>query len=448
MAETFGLLPVWRTCCSGWRGRPIPATFRLPFGLPMRWFLCLCVATVVGCASSPVGPNPSPSGDPVVVLVSIDGFRYDDLDRADVSAPTLRQLEAQGTRAERMVPVYPTKTFPNHYSLVTGLTPAQHGIIGNTMRDPTMRDENGEPARFSLGNRDAVTDARWWGGEPIWVTAERQGLRTGTVFWPGSEAAIGGVRPSHWLVFDGGMPYAARVDTALAWLDRPEKPRLLTLYFQGVDDAGHRHGPKTPETAAAIEEVDAALTRLMAGLRQRDASADLVIVSDHGMAPVATSRRIILDEWMDLDTEADFVVWGEAAGVVPAEGVDPRELAARLDAHPHMSATVAAATPARLRYRDNPRIPPVVLIPDEGWTVTSQAYVDRYPERPSGGAHGYDNQLESMQAFFLASGPSIRSGESFPELSTLDVYGLLAQLLGVTPAPNEGDPSVVERVLR
>ncbi|GAB5537052.1 MAG: ectonucleotide pyrophosphatase/phosphodiesterase [Rubricoccaceae bacterium] len=412
----------------------------------MRSFLCLALAVLAGCASPP--PIASSSDLPVVVLVSIDGFRADYLDRSDVEAPTLRQLAAEGTRAERMVPVYPTKTFPNHYSLVTGLNPAQHGIVGNTMFDPSILDDEGQPIRFSLGNRDAVTDARWWGGEPIWVTAERQGLRTGTVFWPGSEAAIGGVRPSHWLVFDGGMPYAARVDTALAWLDVPERPRLLTLYFQHVDDMGHRHGPDAPDVDAAIEEVDDALARFLNGLRQRGLDADLVITSDHGMTAVSTERRIVLDERMDLDAEAESVIWGEAAGIYPAEGVDADALVTRLDAHPHMSAYARDATPARFRYRDNPRIPPVVLIPDEGWTVTSQGYVDRYPERPSGGAHGYDNQLESMQAFFLASGPSIRAGETIPELSALDVYGLLAQLLDVTPAPNEGDPSVAERVLR
>jgi len=412
----------------------------------MRWFLCLALAVLAGCASSP--PIASSSDAPVVVLVSIDGFRADYLDRSDVEAPTLRQLAAEGTRADRMVPVYPSKTFPNHYSLVTGLHPAQHGIIGNTMQDPMMLDEEGRPERFSLGNRDAVTDARWWGGEPIWVTAERQGLRTGTVFWPGSEAAIQGVRPSHWLVFDGGMPYDVRVDTALAWLDLPERPRLLTLYFQHVDDAGHRHGPDAPEVDAAIEEVDDALARFLDGLRQRGVEADLVIVSDHGMAPMSPDRRIILDDVMDVDAEADFVVWGEAAGIFPAEGVDVDELVTRIDAMPNVEAYRSDSVPERYHFRDNPRIPPVVILPDEGWSVASQGYVDRYPERPSGGAHGFDNQLESMQAFFLASGPSIRAGETISEVSALDVYGLLARLLDVTPAPNEGDPSVAERVLR
>ena len=413
-----------------------------------RRLVCLCLVALAGCASSPVAEAPRDGSDaPLVVLVSIDGFRYDYLERADVEAPTLRALAARGVRAERLVPVYPTKTFPNHYSLVTGLVPAQHGVVGNTMRDDSMAGPDGEPARFSLGDRDAVTDARWWGGEPIWATAERQGVRAGTAFWPGSEAAIGGVRPSRWLVYDGDLAYAARVDSALAWTDVPDLG-LVTLYFEAVDDAGHRHGPAAPEVAAAIEAVDAALGRLVAGLEARGRAATLVVVSDHGMTPVDPSRRVLLDEAVDLDAEAAFVVWGEAAGVWPAPGVDAAELAGRIDALAHVRAYPRESVPERLRYRDHARIPPVVLVADEGWTVTSRHYADRYPERPSGGAHGYDNALPSMAGLFIASGPGVRSGVTVPALSALDVYGLLARLLGVEAAPNEGDAAAADRVLR
>ena len=341
---------------------------------------------LAGCSAAPPAPDASPAEPQAgaVVLVSIDGFRPDYLDRTDVAARTLRQLVADGVGAP-MTPVYPTKTFPNHYTLVTGLTPAQHGIVGNTMYDPDRRDAGGRMARFALSDRDAVTDARWWGGEPIWVTAERQGVRAGTTSWPGSEAAIGGVRPTHWMVYDGDLPYAARVDSVLAWLAAPEPIGLATLYFEGVDDAGHRYGPAAPEIAPAVADVDAALARLVDGLRQLDLAADLVIVSDHGMAPVDVARRVILDAAVDLDAEAEAVVYGEAAGLWPAEGGDAGDLAARIDALPNVRAYLREDTPTRFRYRDNSRIPPVVIVPDEGYSVTSQGYVDRYPERPSGG---------------------------------------------------------------
>ena len=411
----------------------------------MRFVALLLV--LAGCAAAPPASDTTGPQARAVVLVSIDGFRPDYLDRADVVAPTLRQLASSGVRAE-MVPVYPTKTFPNHYTLVTGLTPARHGIVGNTIYDPERRGADGRMARFALSDRDAVTDARWWGGEPIWVTAERQGVRAGTTSWPGSEAAIGGVRPTRWLVYDGDLPYAARVDSVLAWLAAPEPVGLATLYFEGVDNAGHRYGPAAPEVAPAIADVDAALARLVDGLRRLGVAADLVVVSDHGMAPVDPSRRVVLDEAVDLDVEAEAVVYGEAAGLWPAEGVDAGELAARIDALPNVRAYRREDTPARFRYRDNPRIPPVVIVPDEGWSVTSQGYVDRYPERPSGGAHGFDHELASMRALFVAAGPHVRADARLGELSSLDVYEVLARLLGVTPAPNEGDASVADRVVR
>ena len=411
----------------------------------MRFVALLLV--LAGCAAAPPASDTTGPQARAVVLVSIDGFRPDYLDRADVVAPTLRQLASSGVRAE-MVPVYPTKTFPNHYTLVTGLTPARHGIVGNTIYDPERRGADGRMARFALSDRDAVTDARWWGGEPIWVTAERQGVRAGTTSWPGSEAAIGGVRPTRWLVYDGDLPYAARVDSVLAWLAAPEPVGLATLYFEGVDNAGHRYGPAAPEVAPAIADVDAALARLVDGLRRLGVAADLVIVSDHGMAPVDPSRRVVLDEAVDLDVEAEAVVYGEAAGLWPAEGVDASDLAARIDALPNVRAYRREDTPARFRYRDNPRIPPVVIVPDEGWSVTSQGYVDRYPERPSGGAHGFDHELASMRALFVAAGPHVRADARLDELSSLDVYEVLARLLGVTPAPNEGDATVADRIVR
>lgn len=397
-----------------------------------------------GCASAEPAADAAEAGEAALVLVSIDGYRWDYLDRADVEQPTLRFL-AEGVRAERLLPVYPTKTFPNHYSLVTGLHPSQHGIVANTMRDPE-RLVDGEPARFSLSNREAIIDGRWWGGEPIWVTAETQGLTAATAFWPGSEAEIAGVRPTHWLPYDGDLAYADRVDQALAWLD--EGSDLVTLYFEAVDTAGHRFGPEADETNAAIEQVDAALARLVDGLRQRGrlGATDLVVVSDHGMAAVSPDRVVLLDDAIDLD--AVDVDWGEPVGIWPEDGQDPAALAAAISALPHLSAHAKADVPERLHYSDNARIPPVVVIADEGWTASSGAYVERYPDRPSGGTHGYDNRAASMHGVFLARGPRFRSGLATGPLRTVDVYGVVAEALGLDAAPNEGDPEAAARVLR
>lgn len=409
--------------------------------------------TAPGCASGAEATVEAASGaedrateaeDRALVLVSIDGFRTDYLDREDLDLSALRAV-AEGVRAERLIPVFPTKTFPNHYSLVTGLHPEAHGIVGNTMRDPTMLDANGEPARFSLSNREAIIDGRWWGGEPIWVTAENQGLTAGTVFWPGSEAEIAGVRPTRWIPYDGDMPYADRVDLALSWLRAGDD--LVTLYFEAVDSAGHRYGPDAPETDAAIERVDDALDRLLAGLQEHGLAetTDVVVVSDHGMVELSRDRVVVLDDAVDLETVD--VDWGEPVGIWPEPGVDVDALVERVSALDHVTAYRKEDVPERLHYSDNVRIPPVVLLADDGWTVSSRDYLDRYDDRPSGGGHGWDNAFESMHGIFLATGPSFRDGLATGPIRTVDVYGVVAAALGLDPAPNAGDPSVADRVL-
>ena len=273
-------------------------------------------------------------------------------------------------------------------------------------------------------------------------------MPTGTVFWPGSEVEIGGVRPGRWLPYDGEMPYAARVDTALAWLDAPDPPRLVTLYFEAVDDAGHRYGPDAPEVDAAIARVDSALARLADGLRQRGRleTTDLVVVSDHGMAAVSPERVVLLDDALDL--AVDDVDWGEVPGVWPGPGRDADAIVARLSALPHMTAYRKQDLPARLHYSDNPRVPPVVVLLDDGWTASSRAYIARNPDRPSGGGHGWDNRYPSMHGLFLARGPAFREGARPDSLQAVDVYGVLARVLDLRPAPNAADPAAADRVLR
>lgn len=416
--------------------------------LPLLATLALgaCRTAAPGPDAAPAAVASAPDVAPLI-LVSLDGFRHDYFGKAPT--PTLDRIAAEGVRAERMVPVFPSLTFPNHYSLVTGLYPEEHGIVGNSMFDPEFAAARTD-STFSLGDAEAVTDAKWWGGEPIWATAERQGLRAGTLFWPGSEAPIGGVRPSRWLPYDDDLAYEARVDTVLAWLDLPaeRRPSLLTLYFSAVDGAGHEHGPDSPEVAEAIGRVDRALARLVAGLEARGlyGRTNVVVVSDHGMAALSPKRVAYLDDALDLDADVERVLYGATTLIWPRPGREDAVVEA-LRKLQHVEVYRREEVPERLHFRDHRRIAPVVAVADVGWTLTTRDYVERRGG-PTGGTHGYDNRAPEMGAILLARGPAFRSGATVGEVSAVDLYNVMAAALGLRPAPNSGDPAVLQSLLR
>jgi len=378
-----------------------------------------------------------------VLLVSFDGFRWDYVDRP--GAVHLRALAARGVRAERMIPAFPSKTFPNHYTIVTGLTPEHHGIVANSMRDARLGD-------FRIGSSPAVTDARWWGGEPIWVTAEKQGRRAASYFWPGSEAAIGGVRPTWYETFDASRPNAVRVRQVLHWLAMPpdSAPGFIAVYFGDTDEAGHEFGPGSPRTDVAIERVDAMAGRLVEGIDSLGLRevVNIIIVADHGMSQLSPDRVIVLDEYIDMNT-IDVVDGSPVAALVPRDSNVERVYAALQGQHPHLRVYRKGEVPARLHFNDNPRITPIVAIADDGWTITTRrALAARGRASLIGGAHGYDPELPSMGAVFIAAGPGIAQGRVVPPFRNVHVYALMARLLGLRPAPNDGAVDSVSAVLR
>jgi predicted AlkP superfamily pyrophosphatase or phosphodiesterase len=384
----------------------------------------------------------SAAAAPPLILVSLDGFRPDYLERG--VTPNLNRLAAEGARAVAMRPSFPSVTFPNHYTLVTGLRPDRHGIVDNNMSDAAIPD-----VRFSLSNAAAVTDRRWWDqAEPVWVTAARHGVRSGTMFWPGSEAAIHGVRPAMSPRFDGKMPAAARVDMLLSWLDRPAADAygFFTLYFDDVDHAGHDAGPAAEQTTQAAAHVDQAVGRLLDGLKQRAIDANIVVVSDHGMAPLSTERVIRMDR---LAPEGSYRAPG--GGAYPYAALDPMPgqeqalAAALLKPQQHMQCWRKAEIPARLAYGRNARVPAFLCLADPGWAV---AFDDKGVARLKGGAHGYDNAAPEMAATFIAAGPAFRAGVVLPAFDNVDVYPLLMRLLDVPALPSDGDIAPLLPALR
>lgn len=413
----------------------------------IRHLLATLLALVLPCAlAACVSAPPPASHAPAavrapVLLVSIDGFRADYLDAG--LAPNVSAIAAEGVHAQWMNPSYPSLTFPNHYSIVTGLRPDHHGIVHNRMHDAALGD-------FSLSNRQAVGDGRWWGGEPIWITAQKAGMRSATMFWPGSEAAIGGVRPSQWRPFDKDVTGSERVDQVLAWLDEPAatRPRILTLYFDKVDSAAHGHGPDSPQAHAALAGVDAAIGRLRDGLAERGLldRINLVIVSDHGMATVAPGHAVAIEDMVSKQ-QATVVASGQSVGIVPDPGSEAAVEARLLGAHEHYDCWRKGELPARWHYGTHPRIPPIVCQMHEGWDALPREYIARRPDHARG-SHGYDPDLPSMRALFVARGPAFRSGVEIPAFDNVDVYPLLARLLGIEPAPNDGDITPLLPALR
>ena len=378
-----------------------------------------------------------------VLLISLDGFRADYVDRPN--AVNLRRLAARGVRAERMIPAFPSKTFPNHYTIVTGLTPEHHGIVANAMRDSVL-------GIFRTSDTLAVGEPRWWGGEPIWVTAENQGRRAASYFWPGSEAAIKGVRPTWYERYDDSRPNAVRVQRVLEWLAMPQDsaPAMITLYFSDTDNAGHGFGPLAPQTDSAIAHVDAALGAIMDGVDRLGLRnvVNIIVVADHGMAESSGERVIVLDDYLDLRT-VDIVDYTPVAAIAPRDGDVERVYRALADRHPHLQVYRKGEVPARLHFNAHPRITPIVAVADEAWTITDRATLTRRGRDDySGGQHGYDPELVSMGAVFVAAGPGIAEGRRVPPFRNVHVYALMARLLRLTPAATDGSIDSVRAILR
>lgn len=385
---------------------------------------------------------PVRAAEPIVILVGLDGFRADYIEK--FRPPNLSQLAASGVRVQRMAASFPTLTFPNFYTLATGLRPEYHGIINNRLFDPELNE------KFSLGT-PSVEDGKWWGGEPIWNTAEKQGLRSACMFWPGSEAAVGGRRPSEWRKYDESLPPDQRVQTVLNWLAQPPetRPRLITLYFHDADTAGHRFGVESAELASAVGMVDEALGQLIEGVRKLglENATNYVIVADHGMTALSPERVVALSELVNpTDVQIDFS--GPVAGLRPLKGTSEELYQTLVAKKDHFQIYRREEMPARLHFRNNPRIPPVILIADEGWLIFPEPVTPAKRLLFQKAGHGFDPALESMGATFVAWGPAFKKGALIRECDNVDVYNLICRILKLKPAKNDGSEKLVEKALR
>ena len=410
--------------------------------LPLRrrvFVLMAALLPLVGACTS--GAPGAPADGPILLLISLDGFRADY--RTSVQMPALDAIAERGVSAEALIPVFPAKTFPNHHTIVTGLYPEHHGIISNTMEDPAIR------RRFMIA-APTTRDPRWWGGEPLWATANRQGRRTASMFWPGSDVPINGILPTHWVPYDESIPNQERVEQVLEWLALPEaeRPSLITLYFSTLDEAGHESGPDSREIQRAANRLDRQLANLSEGISKLGLENRIVmaVVSDHGMSQLSPERVIYLDDYLS-PPMADVIDWSPVLGLRPREGSVDEVYDALKDKHPSLAVYKREEMPENLRYRDHPRIPPIIAIASEGWTITSHERFERQRERLTGGEHGYLPSEPAMHGLFVAAGPGLRQGVRVPAFQNVHLYELFCALLGIEPAANDGDPAATREML-
>jgi predicted AlkP superfamily pyrophosphatase or phosphodiesterase len=423
---------------------------RFPF-LAKRFPVLICVLLFSAAASAQAitdstqlvipGRTNSPQQEkkPYVIFISADGLRYDLAEK--YHATNLLALRSKGVAASSMTPSFPSVTFPNHYSLATGLYPAHHGLVDNTFYDP----KKGKGYRIS--DRKAVTDSSWYGGTPIWVLAEQQKMLSASFFWVGSEAAVDGIRPTYYYYFNDKIALDTRLQAVKDWLTLPEaqRPHLILFYLSQVDHAEHLFGPDSKETEAAVHLVDDCVGKMTRIVDSLKLPVNYVFVSDHGMAAVDTLHPITPPV---IDTAKFTVAYGgtmihlyaKDKSAINATYQSLQQNASGYDVY------LAAGVPARWHYSEADdhyhKIGDIILVAHEPLMFSSHGHV-------SAGEHGYDNALPDMGATFYAWGPAIRSGMTIPAFENVNVYPLIAQILGLTiDQPVDGTIKALKPILK
>ncbi|KAI4735552.1 Phosphodiest-domain-containing protein [Aureobasidium sp. EXF-12298] len=391
---------------------------------------------------------------PTTILISLDGFRADFLHRN--ITPSLNAFVQAGVSPEYMSPSFPSVTFPNHFTLVTGLYPEAHGVVGNSFWDPELKED------FFYTDPTRSMQPKWWNGEPIWVTAEEQDVRAAIHMWPGSEAHIG-IEPTFVDKYKGHELLTNKVDRILGLLDLPgpldkgassdtPRPQLIAAYVPDVDRDGHLYGPNSTEIRSTISSVDSMLGQLFSGLEQRNLTdvVNIVIVSDHGMATTSTSRLVQLDDIIDMSIIERTDGW-------PLYGLRPKNQSDIEPLYNKLKQEAASMKgfdvylkdrdmPERYHFSQNDRIAPLWVIPWTGWAIVVKEEFNVEEAKKSGqvyhprGVHGYDHEHPLMRAIFVARGPAFphTPGSKVDAFQNIEVYNLVCDSIGIVPKPNNG----------
>ncbi len=372
-----------------------------------------------------------------VVMLSLDGFRWDYAEMTNT--PNLDYLAQNGVKADYLQPCFPSKTFPNHYSIATGLYPDNHGLVNNSFYDWKM------DKWYSISNRNAVGNPDFYDGEPIWVTAEKQGLKSASYFWVGSEAPIKGMHPTYWKTYDHDVAYSSRIDSVVYWLNKPiqQRPRLVTFYVSEPDGIGHRFGPESQEVVDKVKQLDAYVGECLTKLKSCSVadSINFIIVSDHGMGATHPDRVVALDKYLNLDW-CDIIV-----GSNPVYNISPKqdyieEVYDALKSVPHVQVFKNDEFPEKYNYGGHYRTLTYTVVADKEWSVIKSGGFTY-----AGGAHGYLNDNEDMYGIFYAMGPSFKKGLQYKGFENIEIYNLLCDILKIEPSSNDGELSLVKEML-
>lgn len=394
--------------------------------------LCFILGTILTFLNSCAPEKPR-----YVVVLSVDGFRWDYPSKAHT--PTLDSLGKAGIRST-FRPSYPSNTFPNHYSMATGLHPDHHGLVNNNFYAEDI------DSIYSMSNSHAVANPSFYGGEPIWNTAQKQGLKAASFYWVGSETAIQNMQPYIWKPFDGSVPFITRADSVISWLKRPEetRPQLIMWYYEEPDAIAHYAGTDSVATLDKVVEIDLVLNHFFNQARQLDIfeQIDFIVLSDHGMANYYPENYVNLNDYLPRDSFR-FAFDGVPTTLYPKEGYTDEAMKI-LQTVPHVTAYRKEDIPEKYIYGTHPRIGEIVVMPDIGTYLHFREQSRTY----FGSTHGYDNFAPEMQAIFYAAGPSFKKDTEVPPMANVNLYLLIARLLGIEPAPNDGDDAVIQQLLK
>lgn len=412
----------------------------------MKRILCLLLWTLWGfqvASAQTIEP-------PYVILISLDGFRHDYVAR--FQPKNLTEFIKNGVSANGLIPSFPSKTFPNHYTIATGLKPEHHGLVDNNFYNP------GKNQQYSISNRSIVEDGSWYGGTPIWVLAEQNGLKAASYFFVGSEAEIQGYRPSYYYNYDGSVSNLTRISKVFEWLQLPddERPRLITLYFSDMDDAGHRYGPNNDfQLKKSLDRLDHQLGALFEGLASMSLPINVVIVSDHGMAEVPKENLISIDPLLE-GVAARVVNSGALVHLHLEKPSKKRKIIKQIQESGKNIHVVDVDD--REFYQDlslhRDFMGDILIIPEIGYYLTDDRGLFRYQNRSAMqktevfGEHGYSPDYPEMHGIFYARGPLLKKGITIDSFENVHIYPLLCRLLGL-PIPQEidGDGSVLDPIV-